>query len=90
MQAGQSDFLELCVAILCFEDAKLLQGLETLLSGVAQPQVLSQLTRYIENLQAEKEGGEPSGASRRALAEATEHQKEERKKHLELLKAWTA
>lgn len=90
VQAGQSDFLELCVAILCFEDAKLLQGLETLLSGVAQPQVLSQLTRYIENLQAEKEGGEQSGTSRRALTEATEHQKEERKKHLELLKAWTA
>jgi hypothetical protein len=50
VQMGQSDFLELCVAILCFEDAKLLQGLETLLAGIAQPYILAQLTRYIENL----------------------------------------
>jgi hypothetical protein len=50
VQTGQSDFLELCVAVLCFEDAKLLQGLEALLAGIAQPYILAQLSRYIENL----------------------------------------
>lgn len=88
VQMGQSDLLELCVAVLCFEDAKLLQGLETLLSGIAQPAVLTQLARYITDLQGDKAGSEP--AARRKLTEATEHDKAERAKHLELLKSWTS
>lgn len=53
---GQGDLLELCVAILCLGEAKLLQGLETLMASIAQPLAIAQVGRYLEALEGENAG----------------------------------
>lgn len=47
VQVGQSDLLELCIAILCLGEPKLLQGLQTLLeTRVTHPHALSVVSKY--------------------------------------------
>ena len=78
---GQGDLLELCVAILCLGEAKLLQGLQTLMANVAQPLAITQVSRYLEALENEKRPDEANKANheaRRELSEVKAYLREER------------
>jgi hypothetical protein len=88
---GQGDLLELCVAILCLGEAKLLQGLQTLMANIAQPLAITQVSRYLEALENEKKPDEADKAKNEAkkeLSEVKTYLKAERTKHREVLKSW--
>jgi len=85
---GQGDLLELCVAILCLGEAKLLHGLQTLMASIAQPQAITQVSRYLEALESEKRPDEAADDAQRELLEVRSYVKEERTKHREVLRLW--
>ena len=86
VQLGQGDLLELCIAILCLGEAKLLQGLQTLLQTcITHPHALAVVSKYQDDLEA---GQATSEESKRELAEVRAYVTEERKKHREVLRLW--
>ena len=70
---GQGDLLELCVAILCLGEAKLLQGLQTLMANIAQPLAITQVSRYLEALENEKKPDEADKVKNEAKKESPNH-----------------
>lgn len=88
VQMGQGDLLELCVAMLCLGEAKLLKGLQTLMTSIAQPQAIAQGSRYLEGLEGEKGPEEAADDAQKELQEVRAFVKEERSKHREVLRLW--
>ena len=77
--------MELCIAILCLGDAKLLSGLRTLLeSRIAQPHALSVVSAYCVELASSAKDEE----SKKQLVIAQAYVEEQRTKHKEVLRQW--
>ena len=55
VQAGQGDLLELCIAVLCLGNSKLLKDLRTLLDQIASPVPLADIDKYCHEV------SEPAG-----------------------------
>jgi hypothetical protein len=91
VQMGHGDLLELCVAILCLGEAKLLQGLQALMTNIAQPPAISHVSRYLEALESEKKPDEDARAKKehqRRISEVKAFVRAERTKHRDVLKSW--
>ena len=84
VQTGSNDLMELCIAVLCLGEQKLLQGLQTLLRSIAEPPALDTISTFLEDLLANA----PSDDSHGESTEVRTYLQEERKKHRELLRQW--